>query len=464
MNIVAAYMVPHPPLIVPEIGKGQEQEIQSTITAYEQVAEEIKQIHPDTIVIASPHSVMYADYFHISPGPGAKGSFSEFRAPQVSFDIQYDTEFADHLVTLSEKNEIAAGYLGERDQRLDHGTMVPLYFLQKAFGKELSSKFVRIGLSGFSFEEHYRLGTLIQQTASDLNRKIVFIASGDLSHRLKQEGPYGYKEEGPKYDEMIMEYASQADFLNLMKMKEEFCDLAGECGQRSFCMMAGSLDGLEVKVTKLSYEGPFGVGYGIVTFHPIGFQENRKLLERVRKEKKEALEAKRAKEDEYIRLARKSLEEYIRTGNKSTEPSNLPEELHTTTAGCFVSLKKNGRLRGCIGTIAPTKPTLAQEIMANARSAATEDPRFDPVSEEELELLEISVDVLGEPEEIASPEELDVRKYGVIVTKGYRRGLLLPNLEGIDTVEQQIQIAMKKAGIPEGETVKLERFEVVRHE
>ena len=463
MNIKAAYMVPHPPLIVPPVGNGQEKEIEVTIKGYKKVAEEIKALNPDTIVIVSPHSVMYADYFHISPGSSAEGNFGNFGAPQVSFQIEYDKKFADHLTTLAEKNEVAAGFLGERNPSLDHGTMVPLYFIKEAYGENFSSKIVRIGLSGLSFEAHYKLGQLIQETAVDLGRNMIFIASGDLSHKLKKEGPYGYKKEGPEYDEKIMAYASHADFLDILLMKEEFCELAGECGHRSLCMMAGVLDGIEVKATKLSYEGTFGVGYGIVSFHPTRLSEERKLLDKVVSEKKRRLEARKAQEDSYVRLARKSLEAYVCTGNKIEVPIDLPEELQSKRAGCFVSLKKEGRLRGCIGTIAPTKISLAEEIIENAINAAVSDPRFSPVEEDELEKLEISVDVLGEPSEIASPSELDVKKYGVIVSKGYKRGLLLPNLEGIDTVEEQIRIAMQKAGIAEGETVKLERFEVVRH-
>jgi AmmeMemoRadiSam system protein A len=128
-----------------------------------------------------------------------------------------------------------------------------------------------------------------------------------------------------------------------------------------------------------------------------------------------------------------------------------------------VSLKKHGRLRGCIGTISPVEPSVAEEIIRNAVSAGTGDPRFDPVEEDELDSLVYSVDVLGDAENISSMDELDAKRYGVIVTKGYRRGLLLPNLEGVDTPEQQVAIALQKAGIPANDKYSMERFEVVRH-
>jgi AmmeMemoRadiSam system protein A len=133
-------------------------------------------------------------------------------------------------------------------------------------------------------------------------------------------------------------------------------------------------------------------------------------------------------------------------------------------AGVFVSLKKHGQLRGCIGTIAPTCPSIADEIIQNAISAGTKDPRFSPVRESELDDIVYSVDVLGEPEPVDDVSQLDVIRYGVIVSSGYKRGLLLPNLEGVDTVEQQVEIARQKAGIGRNEDYSLERFEVIRHE
>ena len=157
------------------------------------------------------------------------------------------------------------------------------------------------------------------------------------------------------------------------------------------------------------------------------------------------------------------IEEYISTGNILEIPSNTQEELLNNKAGVFVSIHKFGSLRGCIGTIMPTTNSIAQEIITNAISASTKDPRFPKIEKEELDYLEINVDVLGEPEDIDSEEQLNVKEYGVIVTSGYKRGLLLPDLDGVDTVEDQISIAMKKADIKPNEKYTLERFEVIRH-
>ncbi len=125
MSILAAFMVPHPPMIIPQVGQGSEEQVRETARAYEQVAEEVAALKPDTIIITSPHSVMYADYFHISPGRGAKGSFAGFRAPGISFNEEYDAELVKEICRLADKEDFPAGTMGERDKELDHGTMVP---------------------------------------------------------------------------------------------------------------------------------------------------------------------------------------------------------------------------------------------------------------------------------------------------------------------------------------------------
>ena len=179
--------------------------------------------------------------------------------------------------------------------------------------------------------------------------------------------------------------------------------------------------------------------------------------------KKREVERRKSLEDDYIKLARYSLENFVKTHKAAEIPKNLPSELLERRAGAFVSLHKDGLLRGCIGTIAATQKNLAEEILQNAISACSRDPRFSPVEENELDDIIYSVDVLGEPERIFSEKDLDPKKYGVIVENGGRRGLLLPDLEGIDKVEQQISIAKQKANIGAREKVNLWRFEVIRH-
>ncbi len=263
MGILAAYMFPHPPLIIPEIGKGEERKIQRTIHAYHKAAGKIGELKPETIVLISPHQIMYADYFHISPGEEAKGDFRQFGAGAVEMTVSYDTAFVKELCLRADQHGLSAGTDGEREKRLDHGTMVPLYFVNQ-YWKDY--RLVRIGLSGFPLRSHYELGRCIKETVTALGRKTVLIASGDLSHRLKADGPYGYRKEGPEYDRRVMDLMGQADFMQLLGFSEDFCRNAGECGHRSFTMMAGALEHEKVCPQRVSYEGPFGVGYGICIY------------------------------------------------------------------------------------------------------------------------------------------------------------------------------------------------------
>lgn len=463
-------MVPHPPMIVPDVGRGSEAQIEETIKAYEKTADMIAELEPETIIITSPHTIMYADYFHISPGRGSLGSFAEFMAPQVSFDETYDEELVSEICGLAEAERFPAGTMGEKDPRLDHGTMVPLWFIRKKYS---GGKIVRIGLSGQQLIDHYRLGMMIKEAVEKLGRRAVFIASGDLSHKLQDYGPYGYAPEGPVYDERIMDVMGRAAFDELFDFDSSFCDRAAECGHRSFVIMAGAFDGVPVRAEALSHQDVTGVGYGICTFLPeegAAESEERKLLDRWLERKRGEMAEKRSSADPYVRLARAAVEECVRRGGMMPPArelmggEELPEDMTGRQAGTFVSIHEHGELRGCMGTIGPTRSSVAEEIVGNAVTAALRDPRFSAIRPDELEWLEISVDVLGAPEPIDSMEELDVKKYGVIVTSGGKRGLLLPDLDGVDTPEKQVDIAKKKAGIYAFEKYSLERFEVIRHE
>lgn len=459
MSITAAYIVPHPPLIVPEVGRGQERAIQITIDNYHRVARQIAEIKPDTIIITSPHSEMYDDYIHISPGESARGSLKRFGAPAM-IHADYDTALVDELCCRCKAADFPAGTLGETDPTLDHGTLIPLYFVNQYY---TDYRLMRCSISGLSRQEHYRFGMMLRQAVDKLGRNTVFIASGDLSHRLTSEGPYGFAPEGPELDAKLTGIMRSGNFGEFFGLDSNLCERGGECGLGSFVIMAGALDQKAVETQFLSYEGPFGVGYAICGYKVVGDDHNRDFLMQNAAETSRWWQSLRDSEDAYVRLARQTLECYVTTGKLPEIPEDLPAAMRNERAGVFVSIKKNGRLRGCIGTTEPTQPSIAEEIMQNAISSGTRDPRFSTVQKDELETLVYSVDVLSPAEPISDASQLDVLRYGVIVTSGHKRGLLLPNLEGVDTVAEQIRIACEKAGIRSVERYTLERFEVVRH-
>ncbi len=465
MAIVGAFVMPHPPLIIPAVGHGRERGIQATVDACNEVGRRIAALAPETVVVSSPHATMYRNYFQISSGRSARGSFAAYGAPQAAYQATYDVELVRAICRLCDEQRIEAGTDYERDERLDHGTMIALHFIQQYYQ---DFKVVRMGLSGFSPAEHYRLGRVVQQAAAKLGRKVVWLASGDLSHKLKEDGPYGFVPEGPAFDKRITSDFARGDLVDVLAMDTSLSERAAECGLRSFQMMTGALDRTKVQTELLSYEGPFGVGYGVAAFDPVGEEgavDDCDRLSAYVELRARDLRERKEREDPYVQLARASLEAFVRDGRRIQVPADVPDELLHTRAGCFVSLKIDGSLRGCIGTIEPTRASLAEEICANAISAGTRDPRFSPVRVDELGDLVYDVDVLTSPEPVSSPAELDSTRFGVIVsTRDGRRGLLLPDLDGVDSVEEQLSIAAQKGHIDlDFDDYSLARFEVVRH-
>ena len=443
MPIIGAFMVPHPPLIIPSIGKGEEKKVQKTIDAYYKVAKKIKELKPDTIIITSPHSPSYIDFFHISDGNKASGNFNNFNSSE-EISVTYDVELRNKIIEIAKEELFPAGTEGERDSELDHGTMVPIYFINKEYQ---DYQCLRIGITDLPLRDHYQLGKIIQKATDILNKKVLIVASGDLSHKLQEYGPYGYIEEGPIYDKKIMNTMQNADFKELIEYDNKFLEKAAVCGHQSFSIMAGTLDKKEVETKIYSHEDITGVGYGIAYFKPIGENDNRCFLEPT---------------DPYVKLAKLTIDNYIKNGIKIEIPNNTPKELLVEKRGVFVSIHEHGELRGCIGTFKPTKNNKAEEIIDNAILASTKDYRFKPIIKEELNNLEVNVDVLSDTEIVNNIDELDPKKYGIIVTKGYQKGLLLPDIEGINTVEEQINIAKQKGNII-GEDYIIEKFTVERH-
>ncbi len=263
MGIVAAYAVPHPPLIVPACGQGQERGIQATVDSFEEVARRIARHDPDTIVVTSPHAPMYYDCFAICPGPVLEGDFAQFRAPEEKVSARIDEEFAREVEQLAQRAMLPVMGRAWAGMPMDHATFIPLWFTGNA---GVDCPVVACGLSGLSDRDHYALGQVIAQVAEDLDRRVVFVASGDWSHKLTPDGPYGFTPEGPMFDAKVAEAFRNNDMDALFHIDKFLVDVAAECGLRSFMIMAGALHGKQHTGELLSYEGPFGVGYGVAAF------------------------------------------------------------------------------------------------------------------------------------------------------------------------------------------------------
>lgn len=417
MPLVYSAFVPHPPIIVPEIGRGEETQCSATLEAYRQISQNLVEARIETVLLISPHATLLHKGVTLLEEDVIYGDFASFGAPQVKLSFPGHSQLTEALAS-----ELPEAML--HSEKLDHGALVPLCFLREAGWQ---GNLVVMSMP-MAYPEMY--GQKIAHTLKAFPERSALIASGDLSHRLKKEGPYGLHPSGPQFDQLIVNSLS-GDPSQIQHIPEEMAEEAGECGWRSLRLALAVQEGMP---RVLSYEGPFGVGYLVAELYHASSLPS---------------------------WARLCLETYLKVGNTHglTPPGEPDFQLRRA---CFVTLKKDGELRGCIGTTEPWRENLAQEIEHNAIAAGTEDPRFWPVEDNELASLTFSVDILGEMEKIQSLEDLDPWRYGVVVRGRGRTGLLLPHLEGINTAVEQVNIAKQKAGLGLEEPIEMWRFEVVR--
>jgi AmmeMemoRadiSam system protein A/AmmeMemoRadiSam system protein B len=442
--LVFSGIAPHPPIMVPEIGRQAIVDVTNSIEAMAELTKRIVESGAETVIVISPHAPLEADSFVAYEGPQVSADFSHFNAPETQFAALVDEELLDTIAKAAAAESYVVTRL--RDYDLDHGTAVPLYFLLR---NGWHGKVVTLGYSFLSNDDHLRFGGCIRRAVDEVGRRVAFIASGDLSHRLKPRAPAGYNLEAHIFDDQVVDALQSNTPERIVEIDQDLRKLAGECGYRSMLVAIGASSELPLSCEVLSYEAPFGVGYLVA-----------QLSSRPRMPESEQLD-----EISLPALARAAVETFVRSGSVLPSPELSIESLLAARAPCFVSLKmQNGELRGCIGTIEPARRTLAEEIIANAISAASNDPRFNPVGEDELSNLRYSVDVLFPPQE-TTMRELDPSVFGVIVEdeSGGRRGLLLPDIPGINDAHQQVAIASRKAGIRPDEPVRLYRFRVERY-
>jgi len=452
---VLGIVAPHPPIMVREVGGADAHVTSRSEAAMRTLGTLLHRFAPDTVVIVSPHAPGYWDAFTASTAKRVRGDLGQFRAPGVAHDVPGDPDLAAAIIGEAAARALPVVAREGADSLLDHGVLVPLHFLDPTDEFPL----VVVTFAVVTPEEHLSFGQAIASAAESLGRRVAFVASGDMSHRLLRTAPAGFSPRAHLFDEEMVTLLARANFAGIAEVDPDLREEAGECGWRSLLILGGFLEGSDAVGRVLSYEGPWGVGYLTAAFAPLSALEG---LTAYTPEVGVKGGMPATQESEPVALARSTIEAFVR-GARPGDPPPLKDPELPARAGAFVSLHTPAGLRGCIGTIGATQSTLAAEIVHNAVQAASQDPRFPPVRTDELGDLEITVDVLQEPEPVSSLTELDPKVYGVITTCGWRRGLLLPDLEGVDTCEEQVAIAMSKAGIRSDEPISLERFKVVRY-
>jgi len=269
MSIVMAGLSPHPPIIIPEIGGKEISSVKKTVNSLNSLTQEIVEKKPDVIVSISPHGPVFSDAVSVFEKKKLEGDFSNFGHPELKYEIDIDLNFIDKLQKNAASENIEVMKIDNNifnSPGLDHGVLVPLYYLKKNGLKDIP--FVNLSMGLLSYKELYKFGYFIKKTALDCNKKIIVLASGDLSHRLIPGAPAGYNPRGKKFDELIVKLLKEKKFNELLNIDKNLIDKAGECGLRPIIIMLGSLKNSKVNVDLKSYEGPFGVGYAVAGFYP----------------------------------------------------------------------------------------------------------------------------------------------------------------------------------------------------
>ncbi len=389
-------------------------------------------IYSGPVVGAVLSGVIFKDTF-IVIGPNHTGSGKPLSIMTEGIwktplgEVEVDTELAAEISKECE-------YIEEdrRAHNFEHSIEVQLPFLQY-FKPDV--KIVPIVFGHAKFNIYRDTGKGIARAIKKLNREAVIVVSSDMNH-------YESQATTSEKDSRAIEAVLDLDEDELMSRAREYnITMCGVAPAVSLIAAAKELGATGAELVMYRTSGDTTGDYTSVVGYAGMVITGMSPL---------------------VKLARDTVETFVTKGEIISPPSEPAPEMKNR-AGVFVSIHKEGALRGCIGTFEPVAENVAKEIIENAISSATRDPRFLPVSPEELDDLDYSVDVLMEPESIESEDQLDPKKYGVIVQSGLRRGLLLPDLEGVDTVKQQIDICRQKAGIPSDKSVKLHRFEVQRY-
>jgi Uncharacterized conserved protein len=347
-GLVSAYISPHPPIIIEEIGKGEEKNCINTINGLKKIAKDIEIKKPETIIVITPHGPLFSDAIALSIGEELYGDFGNFGHNELRYHFKNDLELVKDIYEMSKKEKIQLALMNKEmyemyglEDTLDHGVLVPMHFVTQRY-KDFKLVHITYGL--LAPIELYKFGKIIAKAARD-KKNISIIASGDLSHRLSDRGPYSYSPKGEEFDRKIVSLFENKDLTGVLSFDLDLAKEAGECGLRSFMILSGALSQYEFEPHILSYEGPFGVGYMTAKFEILG-ENNRDYTEKISEEIGETMKKKRSNEDIYQRLARESLEYYIKNGKYMNVPAYADREMLSLRMPVFVSIKNLANSEG----------------------------------------------------------------------------------------------------------------------
>ena len=512
-QVIIAALMPHAPVLVPAVGGRRGNRAAASVSAMTEAARRIVKAKPETVVLISPHTPRRRGAFAIWAGspcgvnpqtpnatadtntpqgsacgvtmrtarwpaigstPQAErigGSLAQFGAPAAAVDLPADKSLGTAIAEEAGSRGLNIWWLGPwssahrlsepstsllhrpSDAELDHGAVVPLWHLADA---GWCGPTVLIGLNYPGEPGLAELGEAIAGAARRMDRRVAVVASGDMSHRLQPGAPAGFHPRAKEFDHAFIECLRVGDYRQLLKFNSELQDLAAEDAVDSTLVAASAVNWNAAGHEVLSYEGPFGVGYGVaILYQPPPENASASARETGTREN-DVTETGNA----LVRVARRSLEAVFRS--EVEKPAMPAAGILGERHGVFVTIRGPRRkLRGCVGTLTPRFMNTVEETWHVARDAAFHDGRFAPVGAHELEQLRFEVSVLSPLEETASKAELDPQRYGVVLaTEDGRRGVLLPDIKEIRTVEQQLTLARCKGGIGESEPVRIQRFAV----
>src|SRR3990172_7031137 len=367
-----ACIPPPPPIIVHEVGRGRERDVQRTIDALEQVAADLGVQRPETVLLMATHGPLNPGAFVLLTASEAEGDFARWGAPEVSLRFQTDRDLIEAVREEAGRAELPLDAASCWDGGLDWSVTVPLYYLRCGMA---AAPLTPMNVSFLSARKHFELGGAVRRAIDRVGRRAVIVASADLSHRLTEDGPYGYDPAGPELDRRIRDAVASWDAEALLTMDEGFRERAGDDAVASISFLMGALDGLRVRPRVLSYEGPFGVGYMVAAIDILD-DEGGEMYARAEAAHADPVEpesivaAATGAGHALVTLARDAVEAYVRE-RRRLYPPPLALDGFPVRAGCFVSLKTlEGALRGCVGSVQPQEPDLSREVVRNAIDSA----------------------------------------------------------------------------------------------